>query len=171
MTSAQHQTMVNAQCPMPYNLSLETEPLVVVEIRGELSDEELLSMQREVTRGMEMQLACGMRTAVILDFSAADTIAPRQRRLVGEWRAEVRELTQQVGVGMAMVVRSQLIRGVLTAISWFQKEPIPVIFVESFEEGLNWALRRCHEEGVIVPDAVVRRLRRRIVRPLHALGP
>lgn len=155
---------------MAYHLSLENEPIVVVEVCGELTDDELTGMTTEVTRAMESQLANGLRAAVILDFSNAGPIAPRQRRMIGEWRARVRDLTRKVGVCMAMVVTSQLIRGILTAISWFQKEPIPVTFVDSFSEGLEWVLQRCKEDNVDVPPTVVQRLKARRPPSLRVVG-
>jgi len=153
---------------MPYQLSLDCEPIVLVEIRGELFDEELLSMTHEVTRAMQLHSAQGVRTAVVVDLSEAPHITPRQRRLVGEWRADVRELTRQIAVGMAMVVTSQTVRGILTAISWFQKEPVPVFYVKTLAEALRWAIAQCDAEGVEIPPLVRRRLERRSERPARA---
>lgn len=153
---------------MPYKLSLDCEPLVLVEIRGELFDEELLSMTREVTRAMQKHSAQGVRAVVIVDLSDAPHITPRQRRLVGEWRAEVRDLTSQIAVGMAMVVTSQTVRGILTAISWFQKEPVPVCYVKTLAEALRWAIAQCDTEGIEIPPLVRRLLERRSERPARA---
>jgi hypothetical protein len=150
---------------MPYKLSLESEPIVLVEIRGALLDEELLMMTREVTLAMRGHSAQGLRAAVIVDLSEAPHITPRQRRLVGEWRAEVRDLTRQIAVGMAMVVTSQTVRGVLTAISWFQKEPVPVCYVKTLAEALRWAIAKCDAERIEIPPGVRRRLERRSERP------
>ena len=153
---------------MPYKLSLDCEPIVLVEIRGELFDEELSSMTRDVTRAMQEHLARRVRTVVIVDLSEAPHITPRQRRLVGEWRAEVRDLTRQIAVAMAMVVTSQMVRGVLTAISWFQKEPVPVCYVKTLAEALRWAIAQCDTEGIEIPLLVRRRLERSSERPARA---
>lgn len=153
---------------MPYKLSLDCEPIVLVEIRGALFDEELLSMTREVTRAMQVHSAQGVRAVVIVDLSEAPHITPRQRRLVGEWRAEVRDLTRQIAAGMVMVVTSQMVRGVLTAISWFQKEPVPVCYVTTLAEALRWAIAKCDTEEIAIPPPVRRRLERRSERPAWA---
>jgi len=153
---------------MPYKLSLDCEPIVLVEIRGELFNEELFLMTREVTRTMQGHSAQGVRQVVIVDLSDAPYITPRQRRLVGEWRAEVRDLTRQIAVGMAMVVTSQTVRGILTAISWFQKEPVPVCYVKTQAEALRWAIAQCDAEGIEIPPLVRRRLERRSERPAQA---
>ncbi len=150
---------------MPYRLDLGNEPIVIIEVRGELSDAELVSMTRECTAAMRGHREKGVRTAVILDFTYAPHITPRQRRLVGEWRAEVRDLTGEIAVGMAMIVTSQVVRGILTAISWFQREPVPVVFVKSFREGLTWALARCDATGVDVPESKRQNLYRSSERP------
>lgn len=155
---------------MPYSISLDYEPLIVLEISGDLTDTDLLAMNAQVTLAMRHHASLSMRTAVVLDFSHAGPISPSQRRIIGKWRAEVRELTEKVSVGMAMVVKSPVIRSVLTAISWFQTEPVPVVYVETFDEGVDWALARCAVTQVDVPSHVRIRLQTRSSGKLRALG-
>ena len=143
---------------MPYRVSLNNEPLVVVELCGTLSDCELTAMNAEVTLAMRHHARAGIKTAVILDCTDAGAISSSQRKRIGEWRKEVRDLTSQVCIGMAMVVRNPAIRAILTAISWFQKEPIPVAFLDTFAEGVKWAIDRCDEDNLHVPSHVRIRL-------------
>jgi hypothetical protein len=155
---------------MPYSISLDYEPLIVLEITGNLTDADLVAMNAEVTLAMRKHASLSMRTAVVLDFSKAGPISPSQRKIIGQWRTEVRELTKKVSVGMAMVVKSPVIRGVLTAISWFQAEPVPVVYVDSFEEGVDWVLMRCAVSQIDVPSHVRVRLQARSSYKLRALG-
>ena len=143
---------------MSFRLLLENEPIVVVEIREALSDEDLTALNDLCTREMRRQCANNIRTVVILEISRVQFMSHRQRRIVGEWRAEVRELTRQVSAGMVMVVTSPLLRSVLTSINWFQREPIPLAFLKSFDEAVKWAIARCETAGVEVAFPIRERL-------------
>lgn len=136
---------------MPYRLSLEAEPIVLIEMTGQLTDAELLAMVRESTFRMKDHLRGGKRTATVIDFTKAKALSPEQRKMIGDWRVEVKDLTERVSLGMAMAVQSALIRGVLTALSWFHREPVDVVYVDSVEKGVRWAVERCDAAGVFVP--------------------
>ncbi|HEY5956780.1 MAG TPA: hypothetical protein VIV60_09515, partial [Polyangiaceae bacterium] len=64
---------------MPFRLTLDNEPIVMIEISGELADQELLEMTKAVTEALRAQKQNGKRSAVVLDFSKAGPIAPSQR--------------------------------------------------------------------------------------------
>jgi hypothetical protein len=144
---------------MPFQLCTDYEPVILIELSGTLSDAELAAMSTEVTELLKLQQATRVRAAVVLDFSTASAIAPHQRKAIGEWRRDVRELMSQVCVGMAMVVKTPLIRGVLTAIGWFSPEPVPVVYMSSLEDAINWSIDACEKSGLSVPAQVVRRLK------------
>lgn len=144
---------------MPFRLSTDNEPVVLIELSGTLSDVELAQMASEVTELLRIQMASHVRAAVVIDFSSASAIAPHQRKTVGEWRRDVRELMRHVCVGMAMVVKTPLIRGVLTAIGWFSPEPVPVVYLNSLEEAIDWAIDACGKSGLSVPSQTIRRLK------------
>jgi hypothetical protein len=144
---------------MAFRLSTDNEPVVLIELSGTLSDAELAKMASEVTELLQTQKACHIRAAVVIDFSNASAIAPHQRKTIGEWRREVRELMRHVCVGMAMVVKTPLIRGVLTAIGWFSPEPVPVVYLNSLEEAIDWAIDACEKSGLSMPSQTIRRLK------------
>jgi hypothetical protein len=139
---------------MPYTLSVKAEPVVVVELRGKLTDAELLAMTREVTVKMREHLRDGKHVAVVLDVSCADRIGPQQRKMMGEWRKEIRGLTEKVTLGMAMVVKSAAARGVFTALEWISPEPVELVYVSNLQAAFKWALARCDAAGVPVPSNV-----------------
>jgi hypothetical protein len=144
---------------MPFQLCTDYEPVILIELSGTLSDAELAAMSTEVTELLKLQQANRIRAAVVLDFSTASAIAPHQRRAIGEWRRDVRGLMSQVCVGMAMVVKTPLIRGVLTAIGWFSPEPVPVVYMSSLGDAINWSINACEKSGLSVPAQVIRRLK------------
>ena len=144
---------------MAFRLCTDNEPVVLIEVSGAMSDAELSDMCTRVTHELRTQQMRHARAAVVLDFTYADTIAPHQRKMIGQWRRDVRELTRHVCVGMAMVVRTPLVRGVLTAIGWFSPEPVPVVYLSTFEEAIDWAVSACTRAGIRVPPRVLRRVR------------
>ena len=141
-------------CGMPYKLSLATEPFVVVELKGQMSDDELLTMTNDVTSKMREHQRDGKRVAVVIDLSAGERIPPRQRKMMADWRRDISDLTKQVALGMAMVAESATVRGVMTAIGWVSPEPVEVVYVRTRREAFEQALAWCDAAGVWVPDSL-----------------
>ncbi len=136
---------------MPYSLSLVSEPFVVVELKGLMTDDELLAMTEDLTSKIREHQRAGKRVAVVIDLSDGERIPPRQRKMMAEWRREIRDLTQQVALGIVMVVKSAAVRGVMTAIAWVSPEPVEVAYVSTKAEAFKRALAWCDAAGVEVP--------------------
>ena len=138
---------------MAYTLSDEA-PIIRVDLEGAQLDADLHAMIAEVTALMHDHQREKRKSAIVVDLSRAEALSARQRKLIGEWRAQVKDLTTKVAVGIAMVVTSPLVRGVLTAISWFAHEPVEVIYVDSLAAAYRWGVERCDAAGIAVPDPV-----------------
>ena len=59
-----------------------------------------------------------------------------------------------MAVGIVMVVTSPVVRGALTAIAWFVREPVAVTYVDSLSAAYKWAFEHCDAAGIAIPDHV-----------------
>ena len=100
-----------------------------------MSDGEL---QQLLDRFWEVAKNTGDRYALVLDLSIAPPMPPRQRQLLtDQMRAAEGELAIDC-VGTALVFRSPLMRGLLTAIFWLFKPPYPTRAFASADPARAW---------------------------------
>jgi hypothetical protein len=72
-----------------------------------------------------------------------------QRRRITEWLAEpeLQRLSPHA-IAMAVLFRSALIRGALTAVNWIKPPPVPVKAFGSVAESAPWLRQRLTEESI-----------------------
>jgi hypothetical protein len=63
-------------------------------------------------------------------------------RRQAEWIKDHEALLRQYSLGVAMVMQSPIVRGMLKAILWIQPMPQPYTVCSSVEEGLRWLRER-----------------------------
>jgi len=74
---------------------------------------------------------------LLIDTTNASIPTQAQRRRLTQWLSEHRERLKGDVLGVAFVVPSAVMRGVLTAMFWIQPFPAPYLFVPTVTEGLE----------------------------------
>ena len=77
--------------------------------------------------------------AIIVDMSQMSPVNPDMRRKVAAWLAEHQEELKKYRLGSAIVVKSNVIRGIITAIYWLQPPPYPYSICSNRDEALAWS--------------------------------
>ena len=135
-------------------LEVERVKLLCIRVSGPISDAEYA---RWLDRYYEIHVAAqekGLRLAILYDLSNAPALNAQQRRLQSEWNERVDALLRTVTLGVAFVIKSAVIRGVMTAIFWFKPtRGAPHYVCSESEDALDWLLQRCEDSGQLVRGA------------------
>jgi hypothetical protein len=130
--------------------SLDTSrfPLVIVSLSGSFSDaafdEYLQSLARASFERKE-------QSVVLFDATHAGMATATQRKKHASWMNANEEPIKEYVLGCAFVIRSSIIRGVLTAILWLHPLPSAYVVLEAFDEAENWAILKLASVGLRVP--------------------
>ena len=101
----------------------------------------------------------GQRFYQITDLTRMNEIpSAGQRKYVGEWMQRTVPLQKIASLGGANVTPSTIMRGIITAINWFQPPPMPTIYVATRQEALTSALKIFDAAKIPLPLDVRRRL-------------
>jgi hypothetical protein len=78
----------------------------------------------------------------ILDLTRAERSPPVQRRKHAAWMRQNADILRKRSAGMAFVITSSFVRGILTAIMWIQPLPMEHTVVATLAEAERWAMSR-----------------------------
>ena len=109
-------------------------PLVQVEFHGNLRDEDFDAYLAFLGRAHDLRQTWGL----LLDGTHVRGVSALQRKRMANFLHEHDALARRHCAGTAFVIDSPLVRGTLTAIFWFQKQPTPYVIVATREQALNW---------------------------------
>lgn len=70
--------------------------------------------------------------ANIVDLTQCGSLLPVERQFIGDSFNEHRELYRQYLAGVAVILRSPVVRGALTAIGWIHSYPSPIEFAADY---------------------------------------
>lgn len=102
----------------------------------------------------------------VTDASSMHQLPPAsQRRITGEWTRKTVNLQRAVSLGGANVTPSAIIRGIVTAILWFQQPETPVAFFATRNEALFQGIQWLEQGNVPLPPRL-RELRAKVATPL-----
>jgi len=113
-------------------------PLVIFRFRFRPSMDEL---ERYLARQEEMLARKQPMISLVQAEQAKLWETPVLRRQA-EWIKEHEALLRQYSLGVAMVMQSPIVRGMLKAILWIQPMPQPYTVCSTVEEGLRWLRER-----------------------------
>jgi hypothetical protein len=89
------------------------------------------------------------RFSLVTDLGRLHHLPPAsQRKIAGEWLQRTAEVQKATSVGGANVTPSAIIRGIVTAIYWFQTPVVPTMFFATRNEATLQAIRWLEEAGV-----------------------
>ena len=84
----------------------------------------------------------GEKSFQVTDLTRMQEIAPAsQRKFVAEWTKRTVDLQKAASVGAANITPSPILRGLVTAVHWFQPPPNPTTFVATRKEAWAVALK------------------------------
>jgi hypothetical protein len=111
------------------------------------------------------------RCVQVTDASRMHALPPAsQRKITGEWLKKTVDLQKAVSLGGVNVTPSAIIRGIITAIHWFQKPETPVAFVATRNEAMLQAIQWLEQARVVLPPRL-RELKSKLTSPgLAAAG-
>jgi hypothetical protein len=122
----------------------------------------------------QVMLECkthGEKCVQVTDVSAMTALPPgSQRKITGDWIKKTIGLQREVSLGGANVTPSAIIRGIITAIHWFQKPETPTVFVATRDEGMLQALRWLEAARVPLPQHLREKRERLAPREKRAGG-
>ena|SRR5579863_2818926 len=123
-------------------------PLVVFVSRDELGESDFDAYLAEYSR----LLAGGKRYAAVFDAREAKPLDVKLVKKQARWMDEHEAELKRLSVGIAFVIPSPMIRGVLRAILWLRPMPQPYNICETMPSALDWTVRRLRQNGLPVPE-------------------
>lgn len=112
-------------------------PILLVTWRGRASEQAVTAYFERLLllcRGMGRQ-----KFISVVDARAASIPTASVRKLVGERIADLRPMTEPVLLGSVVIVRTAVMRGVLTAIQWAVRGENRVVAVSDFQSAFEVA--------------------------------
>jgi hypothetical protein len=125
-----------------YDFSGARYPLVILNVHGSgIEDAEFASYLSELGEQLARAERANEHLALIIDTLGATRAAPAsQRRMQADWVKTNFERSRDHCAGVAFVINSPLVRGILTAILWMQRMPNPHCVFATRESAEAW----CH---------------------------
>lgn len=144
---------VDARCSPDSGAQLDVDqfPLVVLSIVRDLTDRDVKWMMSR----FDALLAAGRRYGLVIQhtMSIAQGISPVQRRMLAQWEGERADDIRRVNVCSALVLRSAMHRGILTAYRWVAKPSAPQLCFASYDEAERWVCEMLAAEGSLSRSA------------------
>lgn len=109
---------------------------LVTSPRGVLSLEDTAEHMRQVT---QIGFARGEPLVVLFDSRNAPRHNAAQRKIVAEEMKRSQRLYPGLALGVGIILRSRLDRGIVTAITWLAGPPYPIGVFESVPKAKVWA--------------------------------
>jgi len=129
-------------------------PIIIARIEGAPSDQDHQDFLTEAGELLDRYRAEKQRIVLIVDLSRAGVLSARQRKAQVDWLQRYRPIMEEVQVGMAFVLPSRLLRGVLTAVFWFVPPPTHYVVASDLDEAVAWSIARAEASSLDVPEAV-----------------
>lgn len=126
-------------------------PVLIQRWRGPYTDDEIRASMKRQHANAARAIEAGLHlVSLVPDGDALDS---RQRKLIADLTNEIPIGHRQRSIVNVVVVRSKIIRGMLTALKWFMTDRIEP--ADSEEHAVLIARRAYEEKGLPVPDALV----------------
>jgi len=134
-------------------------PVLVVTTSGAPMDEGMRATNAWIAEQLEVAAWQDEKVAVVLDVSGrTGRPTPAQRSAIGDWMTEHERLIASTCVAWSMVMTSPVLRGVLTAITWFHAFPCPMKIQPSVQSSLRWSLPFLEKTGFAAQPNEVERM-------------
>ena len=109
-------------------------PVVVIRAAAyEISDEQFSEAMHNF--GDEIKKRQGLY-AMVIDTIGSHKLPPSQRRILTDYLKQEEELTKKFCAGQAMVMKSSVVRGIMTAVFWMYKPPYETKVFTNIDEAI-----------------------------------
>jgi hypothetical protein len=127
-------------------------PIIVTVFPASIQDASLLAVLKHLEQLMRDADARGDKLFFITDLThMRDVPNATQRRYTGEWIQRTFDLQRAASLGAAQVTPSAVLRGIITAVFWFQKTPTPSFFVANRDEAISKGISLLEQAGMPLP--------------------
>ncbi|HEY5961766.1 MAG TPA: hypothetical protein VIV60_34645 [Polyangiaceae bacterium] len=130
------------------NVNSDFQPVNIVTVVGDVRHP---TEHEAIVRFLEALRAFADKRQVyanIVDLTQCGILLPVERQFIGDSFNEHRELYRQYLAGVAVILRSPVVRGALTAIGWIHPYPSPIEFVADFPQAEIKASKLLAKRGV-----------------------
>jgi hypothetical protein len=118
-------------------------PVLVVKTSGPPQLERMNATNEWIAQHLREACRAETRLAVVLDVSGRRSRpTTEQQKAMAAWLKTNRELLETACVAWSMVVTSPVLRGVLTAITWFTPFPCPMKVHATTAQGVGWTVEK-----------------------------
>lgn len=130
-------------------------PVIVVRRMGLLDAAGMRQMLGELTRCLR---AADDKIALVYEANAsvAGSPPPAARQVAGEWFRDEEGLLARRCAGIDFAFASPLSRGVLSAVLWIARPPVPVQVHDTSLAAVTAAIARVGKQGQLDPQAILR---------------
>lgn len=143
-----------------HEFELKGALVLCTQLSGSATDQERLDWLEQYRQKLVTSQTNGRLVVSIVDLTMAPALTPQQRRAQADWNKLNTVLLREVQLFLAFVAPSALIRGILTAVWWFNPPPSPHAICATLTEALNQGFDACERAGVRVPEIFRREGRR-----------
>ena len=130
------------------HFAIDAAPLVVITLHDGWSSSDLKWMFERFDE------LFARRERYVLLFDTGPAHNPpnaTERKLISDWTKRTESEVTRFSLGCAVVFKSALIRGSLTALNWVMPQARPLVYVPSAAEGAAWCVERLREAGIGLP--------------------
>jgi hypothetical protein len=117
-------------------------PLYVVTYPEAPSDREVLEGHQAIE---EIYRRADSPLAWVVDARRVNKATPVQRRMVAEHEERTRALAEKFNAGLALVITSRLVRGMVTAVYWMSPPVYPYKIFDDMDRAQQWALQQLYD--------------------------
>jgi len=137
--------------------------MTTVDVNSEYRPVNIVTVVCDVTRPVEhehvvrfLEVVVGFANkreiyANIVDLTRCGIVLPVERQFIGDSFNEHREIYRQYLAGVVVILRSQVVRGALTAIGWIHPYPTPVEFASDYVEAEQKTRKHLAKRNVMWP--------------------
>jgi hypothetical protein len=123
----------------------EAAPVVVVTFQDGWSADDLVWLFERFEELFQRR----ERYVVIVDTTLAhNSPTAKERKLIADWTKRTEAQVERWSLGCAVVFKSAIIRGSLTALAWVMPPARPLIYLATAAEAGEWCLERLREAEI-----------------------
>ncbi len=126
-------------------------PLITIRYQAQVDEREFDQLLELLERNIHRTVRTGQKTAVIYDSRSGWSAPPALRKKQAEWMKKHADITRKNCVGIAFVMNSTVVRGVLTAVLWLSDMPSPYRVVGTMSEAEEWCEEQFAMHGLRLP--------------------
>jgi hypothetical protein len=128
----------------------EAAPVIVVTFQDGWSADDLIWLFERFGELFAKQ----RRYVLVVDTTLAhNTPTAVERKLISDWTKRTEPEVTRWSLGCAVVFKSALIRGSLTAIAWVMPSARPLVFLPTAHEACDWCLEQLRQADIPLPMA------------------